>query len=200
MEYLTTRLPPISSSDEIIIVGNGPSLLEHRLGSSIDAFPQVVRFNGYEIAGFEEHVGTRTTIWSRWYALPTTRPVADLDRIWLNMPIHERTTEKIAKALTLVGQATQKVEIIPAREVATELQQSLFDSSHGSKWPSSGILAIAHAVSIGCKVVIAGFDSWSKEPFHYYGPHDRSHSHHVAEIERTYIDKLVRMGVVRRLK
>jgi len=200
MDYIPASLPPILCSDEIILVGNGPSLLEHNLGARIDAFAHIVRFNGFELAGFEEHVGTRTTIWSRWYALPTTRPMSGLERIWLNMPIHERTPEKIAKAMTFVDGATHKVEIIPDREVAADLQQQLFNGSHNSKWPSSGVLAIAHAVSIGCKISIAGFDSWSKEPFHYYGPHDRSNTHHVADFERKYIEELVRTGVVRRLK
>jgi hypothetical protein len=34
------------------------------MGARIDAFEEVVRFNACQIAGFEKHVGTRTTTWS----------------------------------------------------------------------------------------------------------------------------------------
>lgn len=48
----------------VIVVGNGPSLLAAELGEKIDAFDEVIRFNRYQIEGFEAHTGTRTTLWS----------------------------------------------------------------------------------------------------------------------------------------
>jgi hypothetical protein len=189
----------LSRGDDVLLVGNGPSLLEQHLGPRIDAFTHIVRFNGFELNGFETHVGTRTTIWSRWYALPTIKPMKELDRIWLNMPVHERTEDKLAKAMALVAPWAEKVDIIPTLDVAVEVQRELFGGPHPSRWPSSGLLAIVHALSLGCDVTLAGFDSWSKEPFHYYGHHDRSNTHHVAELEREYIGGLLSTGSVRRL-
>jgi hypothetical protein len=44
------------------VVGNGGSLLLRTLGSRIDAADAVIRFNGGITAGFESHVGSRTTV------------------------------------------------------------------------------------------------------------------------------------------
>ena len=50
---------------EIILVGNGPSILENELGSEIDSFDKVVRFNNFEIEGYEKHVGSKCDILAR---------------------------------------------------------------------------------------------------------------------------------------
>jgi hypothetical protein len=46
----------------IVVVGNGMSMLGSGLGSQIDAFDEVVRFNHFLIKGYEQDVGTKTTI------------------------------------------------------------------------------------------------------------------------------------------
>ena len=48
---------------KVIVVGSAPSVLDEKLGDKIDKFDVVIRFNAYEIEGFEEHVGTKQTIW-----------------------------------------------------------------------------------------------------------------------------------------
>ena len=47
----------------LIIVGNGSSLIDHKNGSLIDSFDTVVRFNSYKIKGYEEYTGKKTNIW-----------------------------------------------------------------------------------------------------------------------------------------
>jgi hypothetical protein len=111
---------------ELVVVGNGPSLLGSRLGSKIDAFRHIVRFNGYRLEGFESDVGTRTTIWSRWYGLPTMQPMEQLDGIWINMPVHERTPEKLKTAISLLGEHHRKVTVVPRLEIAAKLHRDLF--------------------------------------------------------------------------
>lgn len=48
----------------VVLVGNGPSLLAAERGDLIDSFDEIVRFNRFQLAGFEKHTGTRTTLWS----------------------------------------------------------------------------------------------------------------------------------------
>ena len=186
-------------SNEIVLVGNGPSLLRKTLGSKIDSFPQIVRFNSYQTEGFRKHVGSRTTIWSRWYGLKITRPMHELEKIWINMPTHERTSEKTEIAFAIIGRYSDRAIVVPKSNVAQQLQSLVYGHLDGSKWPSSGLLAIANAIDIGHQVYLAGFDSWSTEPFHYYEVHDRSDSHHVPNIEREYIESLVSEGLVSHL-
>ena len=48
---------------KILLVGNGPCVLDSDRGHEIDDFEgKIVRFNGYEIEGYEKYVGTRTDI------------------------------------------------------------------------------------------------------------------------------------------
>ena len=49
----------------IILVGNGPSILENEFGSKIDEFDKVVRFNNFEVEGYEKHVGSKCNILAR---------------------------------------------------------------------------------------------------------------------------------------
>ena len=49
----------------MVIVGNASTVLNHKLGHLIDKFDEVVRFNEFQIKGFEEFVGSKTTIWVR---------------------------------------------------------------------------------------------------------------------------------------
>ena len=51
------------SSNSVIIVGNAPNVLDKKLGHLIDQYDVVVRLNNFSIQGFEEHVGTKTTVW-----------------------------------------------------------------------------------------------------------------------------------------
>jgi len=64
----------------IIIVGNGSSLLDKENGSKIDSFDIVVRFNGFKINGFEKHTGTKTNIWYT-VNMHHVRKINEFDRI-----------------------------------------------------------------------------------------------------------------------
>jgi hypothetical protein len=50
------------SSMSVILVGNGESLLGSKMGEKIDSYDTVVRFDGLNIEGYEEDVGTKTDI------------------------------------------------------------------------------------------------------------------------------------------
>ena len=44
----------------IVIVGNGTSILDNPNGHKIDSFETVLRFNGFKIKKHEEYTGTKT--------------------------------------------------------------------------------------------------------------------------------------------
>ena len=46
-----------------IIIGNGRSVLGQGAGPLVDRFGVVVRFNDYQISGYEEDIGSKTDIW-----------------------------------------------------------------------------------------------------------------------------------------
>jgi hypothetical protein len=52
-----------ANMSSLILVGNGPSVMDHEFGGVVDSFDIVVRFNWYHIKGFEKQVGAKTNIW-----------------------------------------------------------------------------------------------------------------------------------------
>lgn len=49
---------------KVVLVGSSPEVLEQEAGDKIDEFDVVVRFNAYQLKGFEKNVGTKETIWA----------------------------------------------------------------------------------------------------------------------------------------
>ncbi len=47
--------------NKICIVGNGPNVMDRELGSTINSFDDIVRFNRSPIQGYEQFVGDKTT-------------------------------------------------------------------------------------------------------------------------------------------
>ena len=63
-----------ASLGRVLLVGNGPSIRERGVGHAIDSFDTVVRFNSFVTKGFEEHAGSKTTLWChmmQWYHIST---------------------------------------------------------------------------------------------------------------------------------
>jgi len=55
----------------VLLVGNGPSVRACGLGTTIDKFDAVVRFNSFVTCGLEEHTGRRTSLWChmlQWFS------------------------------------------------------------------------------------------------------------------------------------
>jgi len=46
----------------MILVGNGPSVFNQELGQYINKFDIVIRFNNFQIKGYEKYIGTKTDI------------------------------------------------------------------------------------------------------------------------------------------
>lgn len=49
----------------MVLVGNGPGATRWTAGALIDKAVDVVRFNNFQVDGFEDFVGSKTTIWVR---------------------------------------------------------------------------------------------------------------------------------------
>ncbi len=80
------NIPSNNRENRVLLVGNGRSLLDRRgLGTLIDSYPIVVRFNNFVTTGFEAFVGQKTNWWARAEnpdILPRTEP---LQRILLRL-------------------------------------------------------------------------------------------------------------------
>jgi len=47
--------------ERVLLVGNSGGVLNNEWGPKIDEFDIVVRFNNFELHGYEKYVGTKTT-------------------------------------------------------------------------------------------------------------------------------------------
>lgn len=52
----------VGSLGRVLLVGNGPSMKERGMGSVVDSFDTVVRFNSFVTDGMEEHTGSKASI------------------------------------------------------------------------------------------------------------------------------------------
>ena len=61
---LTKNVENFSNNKKIIIIGNGPSVLDKENGKLIDSFDKVARFNTFKNdSEYSKFVGTRTDLW-----------------------------------------------------------------------------------------------------------------------------------------
>ena len=49
--------------NKILVIGNGESVLNKKLGSKIDDFDCIARINNYKINKYKEYIGSKTSIW-----------------------------------------------------------------------------------------------------------------------------------------
>jgi len=166
---------------KILLIGNGPSVLNRKLGEEIDKFPLVCRFNAYRIKDFENHVGTKTDIWVACDVFPAWH-------------------KDYQKVICCSFHRSQD------NGVLVKLREKYPDCDHFPEWaweetiknigysaPSSGAVASTYF----CKdyeVYIYGFDFFSGEKHHYGDEIDACH--HNAKHEMEYFRKLIMDGKV----
>ena len=73
-------------SKDICVVGNAGSILQQQKGSEIDSYTDVIRFNNFQLRGFEKHVGTKTTIWATSFYKDIKDPLCDIDTVLCPLP------------------------------------------------------------------------------------------------------------------
>lgn len=153
----------VASGKSVVLVGNGPGLLLSRQGAKIDTFDEVFRFNEFRVKGFEEHAGSRTTVYCTFGRgmLPgdaTCRPEKVL------LTFNKATPAYRPKWSYTIPQSffTTLTAELTARSKRT---------TPGRLQPSSGFLVARWLLDSGQveKVTLAGFDHFQK---------DRDRRHH----------------------
>ena len=179
-------LPLAKRGIMILLVGNGP--IENK-ADIIHSADIVVRFNGFEIEGHEQDVGTKTDI----YCFPSNAPKIQRDRPYNSVWIVERTFSKGMKDEHLTDKPTTLIPYTYERQVMKGLEH---------RFPSTGLVALYYATQHYEDVHIVGFTSFDPaQPYHYYWPSDYRpvgaslHTSHEAE----YIGKMQDRGRVCRI-
>lgn len=193
-----------------IIIGNGPSALEKKMGSIIDSteFDAVLRINrghkqdtGELNKGYEEYVGTRCDYWI----------VSDL-RIKLATQRHQEysgifiCTPKFKWNPILAKEIEDKYENI--KFIPPMYEDHINNIVNFSpKWPSTGILGIEFAVNHFEEVYIYGFDTYSTkyDNLHYFENRPNKYKNtnskdHSPKNEKEYLEYMLKNNKIKLLK
>ena len=166
----------------ILLIGNGPSVLEDKKGDLINSnkFDIVCRINdahrdnnGKLNTQYEEYVGNRCDYWlvSDKY-IPLTKERASLYKeIFINIPNFKRNQfTKIEQDL----KTHTNINFIPV-EYESHINQNIINFE--SNWPSTGIIGIHFFLNHFDTVYLHGFDSFNPkyDIIDYYKPKRPNH-------------------------
>lgn len=169
-----------------ILVGNSSSALNKKLGSYIDSFENVARFNRFKVNGYEEDLGTKCTHWVLNYKLTTDSRnylVKNLEKVISN------TTDLKQALILTTAKDDGKLDDI-RKQVDIEVIYKQYPVPFNYK-PTTGFLTIKYLLDIFPQLNLVGFDFGKSH--HYWGNQGISDvpGKHEWDKEKTYIDKLV---------
>lgn len=169
----------------MIIIGNGSSILDQPLGSQIDEFQEVVRFNDYVLR--PEWTGEKTTHWwntVNYQNLHHDNLTKEYQEICLHSWQFHPEQCKVWKKLSSICRAQN---IFKSREDwVFEIQQFAETKHYGF---STGLLAIWFYLKTRPSITIYGFDWWDRDKHHAFDNAPRGTLHN-PKLEKKIIDKL----------
>lgn len=188
---------PVAVGKSCILVGNGASLKLGQAGSRIDAFDEVVRFNDFQIRGYEGAVGTKTTM---WVAGGRNKIPTDVARPEKMLFMHGETGNP--------GYPALEVYRVPMT-FFNDLRERVRDMSQRQDkkplLPSAGLVATSWLLHLGATgLTLAGFDHFSRvqSASHHYWLGDRKYgppNDHDPDVEASIFSEMIESGRVSRL-
>ena len=193
-----------------ILIGNGPSALEQKMGKRIDSneFDIVIRFNrghkqdnGEINKGYEEYVGTRCDYWvvSDLRINLAINRYQEYSGIFICTPKF-KWNGNIAKE---IESKYENIKFIPP--IYEEHINNIINFS--PKWPSTGILGIEFAVNHFDEVYIYGFDTYDikYDNLHYFEEKPNKYKtqntkDHSPNLEKEYINYMINNNKIKTLK
>ena len=197
----------MSKRKEILIIGNGRSVLDHSFGKQINKFSIVGRINNYSIDNYAEYVGGKTDIWFNGANQNLKRQKVIPNEVVVFIPpeILRRKKEKIHDRISRrLHIDKEKYSLIPLETMEN------YEILTGVKRPTTGTSCILWAVENFEKVIIHGFDFFIDSKSHYndnfitkwlidWGINKKGGKHNMMA-EKIYIEKLIQDKKVIQLK
>ena len=197
----------MSKRKEILIIGNGRSVLDHSFGEQINAIPIVGRINNFSVENYSEYVGVKTDIWFNGANQNLKRQKVIPNEVVVFIPpkILRRKKEKIHDRISRrLHIDKEKYSLIPLETMEN------YEILTGVKRPTTGTSCILWAVENFEKVIIHGFDFFIDSKSHYndnfitkwlidWGINKKGGKHNMMT-EKIYIEKLIQDKKVIQLK
>lgn len=186
----------------IIIVGNGPSLLESTNGALIDSYDIVVRFNAFAIKNYEQHVGTKTDYWFNTInfqdKLGEERMKIPYKKVYLHSWQWDPEKDLLYKSFVEHYASIPNAPTLIKTTKATILELKEFTQDSEYSTYSTGAMAIWMLLKEVSTLSITGFDWWNSENHHYSDKAPRGTLHKPAK-EFEFINTLIQEGRVKML-
>ena len=188
----------MSKRKEILIIGNGRSILEYSFGKQINTISIVGRINNFTIRNYSEYIGQRTDIWFNGANQNLKRQKVIPNEVVVFIPpeILRRKKEKIHDRISRrLHINKEKYFLIPLETMEN------YEILTGVKRPTTGTASILWAVENFEKVLIHGFDFFIDSKSHYndnfitkclidWGIKKKGGKHNMIA-EKIYIEKLI---------
>lgn len=196
------RVMQTSEVKKVVIVGNSPALRGAKAGADIDSGDVVIRINNYQIEGFEEDVGEKTS-----FAIvsPACHSSSDLDKlddsqILLYAANKGHDSDYLKERMLregAIGRSLQNITVLPTTLYFYRLRRFLKYS--GSVWPSTGYVAMRLALDIftNASIFIHGFSFYKEsgdDLQHYFGMNTTRDKHHNFDAEFLDVEALILKG------
>lgn len=159
------KIEPIG--DEILLIGNGPSVTKLKMGSAIDGFPLVARFNSFRLNGFSEYVGSNCHIWITCDFFPAYQKLYNYKEIFYVSFNHRLDNPEFLAFKTQVPIAQMFPDWV-WKETCNLME---YDA------PSSGAVAAYYFSKLYKVVYLYGFDFFQREQHHYGDKVERGPNH-----------------------
>jgi len=155
----------MKNNKKILIIGNGQSVLNSKIGSSIDKFDTIARINNYRIDSYEKYLGKRTDVWINGANQKLLKRKQIFSQIIVSIP----SSIIIKKNDTLIKHVSKRLKlkatefsIIPINDIQR------YESSVGHRRLTTGITSILWGLDNFDEVFIHGFDFFIDSKSHYY--------------------------------
>jgi len=152
-------------NNTILIIGNGSSILNQKLGEKINEFSNIARINNYQINGYEDYVGSKTNIWINGANSKLILPRLIPDEIFVFLPFKIYLKKEPNVDLYVSSRLKlnkNKFNIVSKNDILN------YENELNSNRLTTGLYAIMWALNKYENIYIHGFDFFINSKSHYY--------------------------------
>lgn len=181
----------------VLIVGNGPSVLENELGKLIDEKMNViVRINNYEKKGYEKYIGSETHIWANCVGVKTIpRKIAKHINV-LTFIGKQSFSQNYAKnqILSKIQNISEVKKIFHTYEIQKVFEKYYYFTN---KLTTGLMCIILLSTYYNNPIYCIGFDFYTYSKNYYFNNNLPLSSKHNLDFEKKMFKYLERKGIVK---
>lgn len=189
------------NKEKIALIGNSSKLLDNNYSKLIDSYDWVVRFNQARVKGFENHVGSKTSIrMINHHVFTGTTNQSFFSKYDVNFIPSVNEPLILCKYFPNFKNIAKVRNIkVPISYVSDRIYNKAYKALNQQKTPSMGFIAIIFSLEMFEKVSIFGFELDKKNnPSHYWEETSNmmAAQYHDFNIENEEIKRLIKLNKV----